>query len=80
MNVPIPKMNCLKEITVLFAEKAGRKGSSWTWPFRHLPDKYPKLLQNGSVGGKNYANELKKSWFKFLPKYFISYYTIVHPW
>jgi hypothetical protein len=30
MNVPIPKMNCLKEITVLFAEKAGRKGSSWT--------------------------------------------------
>jgi hypothetical protein len=30
MNVPIPKMNCLKEITVLFAEKAGRKESSWT--------------------------------------------------
>ena len=30
MNVPIPKMNCLKEITVLFAEKAGRRGSSWT--------------------------------------------------
>ena len=53
MNVPIPKMNCLKEITVLFAEKAGRKGSSWTWPFRHLPDKHPKLLQNGSAGGKN---------------------------
>jgi hypothetical protein len=53
-------MNCLKEITVLFAEKAGRKGSSWTWPFRHLPDKHPKLLQNGSAGGKNYANELKK--------------------
>jgi hypothetical protein len=27
-NSPIPKMNCLKEITVLFAKKAGRKGSS----------------------------------------------------
>ena len=67
MNAPIPKMNCLKEITVLFAEKAGRRGSSWTSPFRHLPDKLPKLLQNGSAGGKNYANELKKSWFKFLP-------------
>jgi hypothetical protein len=30
MNAPIPKMNCLKEITVLFAEKAWRRGSSWT--------------------------------------------------
>jgi hypothetical protein len=56
--------HCLKEITVLFAEKAGRKGSSWTLPFRHLPDKHPKLL--GSAGGKNYSTELKKSWFKFL--------------
>ena len=29
MNIPIPKMNCLKHInTVSFAEKAGKKGIS----------------------------------------------------
>jgi hypothetical protein len=47
MNVLIPKLNCLKDITVLFAGEAGRSGSSWTWPFRHLSTKHPKLLQNG---------------------------------
>ena len=45
MNVSIPKLKCLEDIIVLFAGKAGRKGSSWTWPFRHLSTKHPKLNQ-----------------------------------
>ena len=30
MNVHLPKLNCLRVITVLFAGEAGRRGSSST--------------------------------------------------
>ena len=64
MNVPIPKMNCLKEITVLFAEKAERKQcriSQWA-----TVGKCPGPAESRTRRGQIYEKNLTANFYKYV--------------